>query len=531
MSLSKFIAVLVIGGLIVLLSRTVSLAQGSNAAPPVVEQTRAVPGEVLVKFKNGVANVAAQRSLQAVGLRTLEVSPHGGWLRVEVSPGAEADIINDLLHRGDIQYATYNDYAYATASPNDPDYYLQWHLHQTTNVDIQIEPAWAIFSQQAVVTMAVVDTGVDIYHPDLQANIVEGYNFIDPSALPIDDSNSGHGTHVAGIAAAIGNNGVGVAGVSWRTKIMPIKVLDSSNRGTLFNLAKGISYAVDHGARVVNLSSTVPNTRWPCTTTAIIGDALAYADRKGVLVVIAAGNDGQNAVNCPAAYEEAIAVGATMKDGKLEPKSNYGQGLDLVAPGEDIYSTLPDERYGYKTGTSMSGPQVTGLIALVWAFDPFLSHQDMRQLLAATATNLGNQGPDESFSVKQINAYQALKFLNQLQLQAPHPTFLMADNINTKPISSTLTIYNNNVTTITWKLTIPANATWLKVETTGSGELAPQSSQNLPLTIYKPSNYGMYTADLTIENVNLAYQKNGLQLRLNYSQKAQQIHLPLLKSQ
>jgi subtilisin family serine protease len=258
------------------------------------------------------------------------------------------------------------------------------------------------------VTVAVIDSGVDLTHPDLVPNLwtnpgeipgngidddgngyvddVHGYDFVDNTGNPQDAN--GHGTHVAGIVAARGGNGIGVAGVAWSARIMAIRVLDASARGTTTTVAQGIRYAVDNGARIINLSLAGPS---PARD---LEDAIVYAQQHGVLIVVAAGNEGRDlaaAPTYPAAYPEdnILGVAATTQDGVLAGVSDFGVGADLAAPGADILSTALGGGYEWRTGTSMAAPQVAGALVLLAAARPDLDARGLRDALLAGTRKQG----------------------------------------------------------------------------------------------------------------------------------------------
>ncbi|HWI75039.1 MAG TPA: S8 family peptidase, partial [Baekduia sp.] len=214
---------------------------------------------------------------------------------------------------------------------------------------------------------------------------VHGYDFVEGDGTPQDAN--GHGTHVAGIVGARGGNGVGTAGVAWRVRLMAVRVLDAGARGTTTDVAKGIRYAVDNGARIVNLSLAGP------ASTPDLEDAVRYAQAHGVLIVVAAGNDGANLASAPtfpAAYGEdnVLGVSATTQAGGLSSVSDYGPGADLAAPGEQILSTGLGGGYEWRTGTSMAAPEVSGALVLLAAARPDLDGAGLRNaLLSGTRAN------------------------------------------------------------------------------------------------------------------------------------------------
>lgn len=304
--------------------------------------------------------------------------------------------------RAGVRFAEPNRRYRAAAAPGDPLFGEQWSLADDTVLGAG--PAWDQ-TTGGDVTVAVIDSGVDTTHPDLAQNIwtnpaevagngvdddgngfvddAQGWNFVANSPNARDDN--GHGTHVAGIIGARGGNGIGVAGVAWRVKIMPIKVLDAGAVGSAATLALGIRYAVANGAKVINLSVSGPGY------SRAFDEAVQFASDSGVLVVGAAGNDGRSvdaAPVYPAAFQAPllVAVAATAQDGGLSPISNYGAGnVELAAPGQDIVSTAAGGGYERRTGTSMATPHVAGALVLLAAARPDLGPVGWRDAVLGAA--------------------------------------------------------------------------------------------------------------------------------------------------
>ncbi len=256
------------------------------------------------------------------------------------------------------------------------------------------------------VVVAVVDTGVQIDHEDLKNNITSGYDFVNNRENASDDN--GHGTHVAGIIAAY-NNSVGIVGGAHKAKIMPIKVLNAQGYGYLSDVAKGIYYAADNGAKIVNLSlGTDYNS-------SILKDSVEYAHRKGVLVVGAAGNSSGSSCVYPAAYAEVICVVATDQDNKLASFSN--KGGELSAPGVSNYSTYIGNRYAYLSGTSMATPHVVASAALVFSYCSDCSTSEVREVLRGTAIDLGDPGQDSIFGYGLVDVFASIEYLTDEEEQ------------------------------------------------------------------------------------------------------------------
>lgn len=306
--------------------------------------------------------------------------------------------IEKLKKDPDIEYVQPNYLYQATLTPNDPDYSLQWGLPK-----IKADQAWDISTGNDSVTVAVIDTGVDSDHPDLAASLVPGYNAITNTSNSNDDN--GHGTHVAGITAGVIGNGKGIAGVSGKSRIMPIKVLNSSGSGYTSDICEGIYWAVDHGARVINMSLGGPYFDQASQ------DAVNYAYSKGVIVIAAAGNDNTSSPSYPAALNHVVAVSATDQNNSKAWFSNYGNYVDIAAPGVNIYSSTFDGSYGYKSGTSMASPFVAGVAALLLSQDNAMTPDQVEKLMSDTAVDIGASGKDSYFGFGLVDTFAAIKLV------------------------------------------------------------------------------------------------------------------------
>jgi type VII secretion-associated serine protease mycosin len=271
----------------------------------------------------------------------------------------------------------------------------------------------AINAGSSQVVVAVVDTGIDLSHPDLTQQLVPGINTLPNASGPDDDH--GHGTHVAGVIAARPYQGRGLVGIAPRCRLMPIKVLDREGKGATDDIVAGIVWAVNNGASVINLSlGGTGGSR-------ALREAVDYAIAKDVLLVAAMGNQGENLQEYPAGYPGVIAVGASDESDQKAGFSNTGSWISVCAPGENILSTLPTRPvhvvknegkqmyYDWMDGTSMAAPFVAGVAALLRAQYPNLSAQVIKQRLEKTADDLGSAGYDEEFGFGCINAARALR--------------------------------------------------------------------------------------------------------------------------
>ncbi|ACV62676.1 peptidase S8 and S53 subtilisin kexin sedolisin [Desulfofarcimen acetoxidans DSM 771] len=301
-------------------------------------------------------------------------------------------------------YESCNESVYDGVYQN-PSYKEQWALQQFDIPKIREEIDDDKIKQ---VTVAILDTGVDLQHEDLKDALVNGYNFVSNNEDPTDDV--GHGTHVAGIVGAI-NNDKGIIGVASGVKIMPVKVLNSQSTGDVMTEIKGIVWAVDNGANVINLS--LGGERFKCGVDAfnpVEYAAVQYAISKGVVVVAAAGNYSE-IVSYPAAYPDVIAVTSVDQLGDISIFSNLGTEVSIAAPGEDIYSTMPENTYQYATGTSVAAPFVSGITALILAKNKLLTPYEVKQLIEAGADDKGNPGKDDQYGYGITNPQRSIGLL------------------------------------------------------------------------------------------------------------------------
>ncbi|KAA9007757.1 peptidase S8 [Paenibacillus spiritus] len=281
--------------------------------------------------------------------------------------------------------------------PND----LLFSAYQWNLPAIETGKGWALTRGSGDCIVAVVDTGVQKDHPDLQGQLLNGYNAVTGGGS-VPDDDVGHGTHVSGIIGALVNNGEGVAGISWYNKILPVKALDASGAGTTYSVAEGIIWAADHGARVINLSlGNYADSQF-------LHDAVKYAYDRDIVLVSATGNDNTERPGYPAAYPEVLAVGATNAGAERASFSNYGDYVDVCAPGESIASTYIGSQYAALSGTSMASPHVAALAGLVRSLNPDLTNKEVVELMKKNATDLGSPGHDKYFGWGQVDIYRTL---------------------------------------------------------------------------------------------------------------------------
>lgn len=387
------------------------LAPPAGTAPSLAAD-EFVPGEVLVKFRPGTpgAEVAAAHR-QADG-EPREVIPGINVQVVRVPPGRERAAVEAYRRNPNVEFAEVNGFysAIQTAwTPNDPRYPQQWQYPK-----IQAPEAWAVVTGAAQVAIAILDSGIDQSHEDLQVKIARNVNFTRSRTV---DDRYGHGTHVAGSAAAATNNGLGVAGTCPNCVLYNVKVLGDNGSGSWSAIANGIVWAANSGAKVINMSLG------GSTGSSTVEAAVNYAWGKGVVLVAAAGNENTTSPLYPAAYDNVIAVAATDQSDNKASFSNYGSWVDIAAPGVGILSTAPDHRnriwgsgvkYAVGNGTSMATPHVAGVAGLVWSTgacpvdptNPSAASACVRSRIENGADKIAGTGT--YWSSGRLNAYNAV---------------------------------------------------------------------------------------------------------------------------
>lgn len=397
--------ILLLAGLSLALAPAARSAQPVQAYPANAAQTpdpapEYVPGELILGLKDDVElrALSLPQGMRAAAVSS-ELAPLQAAL-VRVPPGQEETYRKKLVNQPGVLFAEPNYIVSAILIPNDPLYEQQWGLPE-----VGAPAAWDITTGSTAVTVAVIDSGIDPGHPEFAGRLLAGYDFVRNTDSLTDPC--GHGTHVTGIIAASGNNGIGIAGVDWQAKILPLRVLDDYCDGTVANIARALVYAVDHhGAQVINLSLGL------ASPSRLLENATHYAYRRGAALIAAAGNGGCSSggshsnVFYPARYPWTLAVSAVSAvDSSLVPAvfSSCGPEVDLAAPGVAVLSTFPrmgssfytglPNSYASLSGTSMAAPFAAGAAALLASrgFD----HPDaIYTALSASARDIGDPGFD-----------------------------------------------------------------------------------------------------------------------------------------
>lgn len=410
----------------------------TSLAPLTLGNASVVPGSLLVTTVSDQCWEPSNTLRKLVSKVSLI---HPGLYQVYLNSGVTvSDGLRVLSKLPSVQHVEPNFQLHVAARPNDPFFDSQWALANAGNpgADIHALTGWNITTNASNIVVAVIDSGVDYNHPDLAANMwrnggeipnngvdddnngyvddVLGYDFINNDADPQDDH--GHGTHVAGIIGAVGNNGLGITGVAWSVRIMALKFLDQNGSGTVADAVRAIDYAVRMGARIINAS-------WGgAGYSTILAQAIGRAESAGVLFVTAAGNNGTNndlVPNYPASYpnKNILSVAATDRNDHLAAFSNFGSStVHLAAPGVSILSTLPRGQYAFWSGTSMAAPHVSGAAALLWSLHPDWNFRQVKECLLRTADPLPSL-TNKVASAGRLNLAGALAYTPGQDLVGP----------------------------------------------------------------------------------------------------------------
>ena len=418
-----------------------------------INDSECANGHVIVKFKKDYTDASGQNiskirqyllaKYKAVVKKQWRMGAELWQIDTTQIPQATKTILDSLIKLPYIHYAEPDFIIKVDGIPNDQCFGEQWALNNTgqnggtPDIDIDAPEAWEITTGDTNIVVGVIDTGIDYLHPDLTANIwtnwdeisgngidddnngyiddIHGWDFYNNDNNPMDDN--GHGTHVSGIIGAVGNNGIGIAGVAWNVKLMALKFLGSDGSGQTSAAVSSIEYANANGAKITNNSWSDGEYFDPALL-----DAVYTADTAGVLFIASAGNDGKDndiIPNYPSDIDlgNVISVASNYRHGELSVFSNWGIGsVDIYAPGEEIKSTIQGSNYAMMSGTSMAAPHIAGIAALIWSKFPGFSHHQVRSQI------LGNCIQDDalipiSFSGGIVNAYDCVRDTNLLQIK------------------------------------------------------------------------------------------------------------------
>jgi thermitase len=350
------------------------------------------PGRILAMPRAGMPDAALDKLVKENGGSKARRVGQSELRIIDVPPGLEKEMVDRLARHPHFKFAELDRIVPPNLVTNDPYLGSQWHVPK-----IGAGVAWDKAKGDGV-TIAILDTGVDSAHPDLSSRIVPGWNIYDNNANTADVY--GHGTKVAGSAAAAFNNGIGVAGVAGNAKIMPIRISSATGGATLSAMAQGITWAADHGARVANIS-------YVSAESSSVRSAGDYMKSKGGLVTTSAGNYGTDAGI--AATTSVIPVSATDSNDAKASWSSYGAFVAMSAPGVGIYTTTNGGGYAAVNGTSFASPVTAGVVALIMSANPKLTSSEVEKVLFSTAVDLGTAGRDPFFGHGRANAAAAVQ--------------------------------------------------------------------------------------------------------------------------
>ena len=362
--------------------------------------------QVVVKLKGRNVPQALTRQGRGAPRVTSKIQPLN-TLVVDVAPGQNvADLLKTLRTDAAVAYAAPVQLAELEKDINDPKAGQQYALKITS-----VDQGWDTQMGNRETVVAIIDSGVDMGHPDLKSKIVATWNTLDKNENAKDDH--GHGTHCAGIATALADNNEGIAGVAPSVGLMSVKVLDARGRGSDATIAEGVVWAADHGAKVMSMSLGLYKR------SQVLEDALQYALDKDVVLVASAGNnnaenDHQSKPHLPSTHPGVIEVAATDDKDQKARFSNFGKTVSVAAPGVNILSTLPtysvgrDLNYGMMSGTSMASPFVAGLAGLVRSQYPQLKQAEVKAHIEKLADDLGGKGFDPMFGHGRVNGLKAV---------------------------------------------------------------------------------------------------------------------------
>ncbi|MGW8392392.1 S8 family serine peptidase [Pseudoduganella sp. HUAS MS19] len=410
-------------------SAAIATAIATLAAPAFAAQSEDfAAGRIIVEPRAGLTVEEFTKLLKANGAGKARKLGQSNIHVIDVAHGSEKAIANKLKHNPHFKFAELDQRVAVSATTNDPMLGSEWHINK-----IGASTAWDSV-QGAGVTIAILDSGMDSAHPDLAGNTVAGYNSYDNNTNTADVC--GHGTKAAGSAAAAANNAVGVAGVANKARIMPVRIA-YNNGGSCYayfsTMASGVTWAADHGARVVNISyANVP-------TSSAVQSAANYLKGKGGLLFVSAGNYNRDEGFTPT--DTMIAVSATDAYDNRSSFSSYGAFVSLSAPGSAIYTTVMGGGYGAVNGTSFASPVAAAVAALVMSANPSLSADQVKNILFTTAVDLGTAGRDIYFGHGRVNAAAAVAAAKSMPApDTTAPTVAIANPVGGSTVSGLVSV-------------------------------------------------------------------------------------------
>ncbi len=516
-------------------------------APPAVQPGVLAPGRVLVGWKEDAAEQVRSELLAAQGWQVLRSIDELDANIVAVPKGEELAAVAALQADPSVAYAEADYVAYAAGAfaapagqstpplsaqgvqPNDTFWTAQWSPRR-----VQLPLAWELSQGSPSAVVAVIDSGIDLSHPEFAGRLQAGFDYVEWDTVPQDQY--GHGTHVSGVIAAAGNNGLGVAGSAWAVQLVPLRALDRNGLGTASNIAQAIIAASNRRVSVINLSLALSG---PSIT---VQNAIVAARNNDILVVAATGNNSQPgfppaAVSYPAAYPEALAVAATTRWEDRAAYSNGGPEVEVAAPGgeasDPIFSASLNGGYAMLYGTSIATAHVSGVAALLRGYAPQWSAAAVRDALRNTADKVGSTpyvaGRNDRLGYGRIDAEAALRWSIAPTITfTPASPSLLAAAAQPLPYT-TIELGNHSLQPLSWQVTSISHA-WLRVDLPQSGSLAYPATARLQVGLTSLPASGLHFATIGLRTTDpFGAQRNYvITVRVVVADQLHQAFLPLV---
>jgi subtilisin family serine protease len=486
----------------------------SQAAGPPQGTPAFASGRILVEAKSGVSDLDLDALVGAHGGKSKGKLRKMNTHVVDVPAGSELHTVEALRKNPKVKFAELDQLAHPDSTTNDPLLASEWHLSK-----IGAPNAWNT-STGAGTIVAILDTGIDPTHPDLVAQLVPGWNFYNNNSDTSDVH--GHGTAVAGAAAAASNNATGVASVAWGARLMPVRIADANAYAYWSTVAQGLTWAADQGARVANISYG------GVAASSTVQSAAQYMRNKGGVVAVSAGNNAKDEGIAPT--DTMIVVSATDSTDARASWSSWGTFVDLAAPGVRIYTTSRGGSYGNWSGTSLASPIVAGVAALIKAKRPDFTAAQIESSLFSSAVDLGSVGKDSTFGFGRVNAEAALAAIASSPADTTAPTAAItsptggtisgsvsinvnaSDNVGVMRVDLKVngTVVTSDTTApfgFAWNSTSVANGavTLVAVAYDGAGNIG----NSAPVTVTVSNGAPPVTADTTPPAVSITNPANG----------------------
>ena len=547
---------ILLAALVTILAVTTALPAGSATAqpdlpqlpaPPAVQPGAFAPGQVLVGWQKDASQRARNAVLAERGWQVLRSIDELDVNIVAVPKGEELAAVAALQADPAVAYAEPDYLAYATGDfiaptrqatpplsaqgvqPNDTFWNAQWSLRR-----VQGPLAWQLTQGAPSVVVAVIDSGIDLAHPEFAGRLQAGFDYVDWDSVPQDQY--GHGTHVSGVIAAAGNNGLGVAGSAWAVQLVPLRALDRTGVGTASNIALAVQAAANRRVDVINLSLALSG---PSTT---VQNAIIAASNNDIVLVAATGNDSLPSqlpapVSYPAAYPEVIAVAATTRWEERAGYSNGGPAVELAAPGgeasDPIFSTSLGGSYAMLHGTSLAAAHVSGAAALLRGYAPQWSAAAVRDALRNTADKVGSTpyvaGRNDRLGYGRINSASALRWSIPpvVSFNPDNPSLLAAAG---QPLpTTTIELANLSLQPLNWQVT-SVSPSWLRVDLPQSGSLVHPTTARVQVGLNSLPPVGLNVGNIGLRTTDpFGLQRNYvLTVRVEVANSLSQTFLPLV---